>query len=298
MIKINLLPVAASRKKEKIVNQLILAILVILATMGGLGFRYYVIEMEIDKTQAEVDKLEIEIEGMKHVQKSIDEQKQKSNLLDTQRSAIESLGSKSNRNWFIRVLDKIGESAPRKKIFIQDLTFKGKNINIKGWAQEKDYVSKFMGELSIIPCGDLNAEEVPDICEVQMEKCERGSRTLVWEEGEQVVKFVKDYDKCRELYKEKIDEQTRVCGSDLQDAQQAKSSRCLGEKKGTADCKEAKDALEEVDKKCKKVKGENVALHQNEYVKYDSVILKELTRAQLSSGNITAYKFELNMTEK
>lgn len=293
MIKINLLPVAASKKKEKIVNQLILGALVVIATLGALAYRYIVLDMAIADTDKNIATLNSDLGRLAEVQRQYEEQQAKARFLEQQKTTIDKLRSYPFRNWFIRVLDKVSESAPRDEISIEQITYKGNIVTVKGYSKEERAITKFRGELSIIPC-----ESEQEICNVQRENCGIFQMTKKININDpnvatkQIEFAEKDYFKCRDFYKRQDEDEQEICVKKAQDLATKKASVCKTESK---ECTETKEMIAQVALECNVKKAEKRELHLMEYIKYDSVGFPIITRATLPGTKFVGYRFEISM---
>lgn len=167
MIKINLLPVKKAAKKERVMTQLYVGIVIIFLAVGVMGYRWYSLNSyvnyltkQIDNKQREKEKFTETINAVATLEAQID-------LLKKQLESINKL--ERGRDWFIRVLDKVAKSVPRDQLWVRTVSFvaakKAKtgpvgkeSIVIVGSTYNRDYVALFVGNLSIIPCDD----DLPD----------------------------------------------------------------------------------------------------------------------------------------
>jgi Tfp pilus assembly protein PilN len=298
MIKINLLPVKAAKKKEKVMTQVYVGILVIICALVGLGYVYYMQKSSIGQVQDQIKETNAKIDELKDAEKKFEELQKKKGLLDQQIEAISKLDQ--GRDWFVRVLDKISESVPHNQLWLSQVKFGGagrkssssakggvslsRSILLKGSAYDRDSVANFMGMLSIIPCDDsLAEEEKAPICQERNKRCRNyNNEKGTWEW---------DFDGCRRFYKEVCDD-SKNCGEDVRACKLDQKNACADSK--SKNCEEAKTRCSKVEQDCKNAATSCVKLHEEEYVAYDSVRLSYIkTTAKGKGGTDLVYDFEM-----
>ncbi len=186
MIKINLLPVKAAKKKERIMNQLIIGILIIGVVAVVLFLWNQSTREKKQNIEDQIKTAKKEIQKLNEAKKKFEELRKKEELLDKQLNAITQLDK--GRDWFIRVLDKITQSIPRDMVWVEKIKYGGSgggrskggrpqgaggnSITISGKSYDRDSIAIFMGNLSIAPCDDLlPEEEKEEICVRRNDKC-------------------------------------------------------------------------------------------------------------------------------
>ncbi len=144
MIKINLLPVRAVKKKESARQQLsILLLFLLLLFVGCLGI-YSITMAKIKSTQEEISNSEREIEVLKKkigeindIKKLQDDVKKKLDILDQLR--------RNNTGPAIRFA-KLSDSVP-DKVWLTKYTENGDNVSIGGVAFTEDLIAELMRNL-------------------------------------------------------------------------------------------------------------------------------------------------------
>jgi type IV pilus assembly protein PilN len=144
MVRINLLPVRVSKKKERGKQELILyALIVVIGLVGnwmwnsGRSTDLSGRQRTLAKTQADVQALERiigEVASIKTEQKALQE---KLAVLDT---------LKKGRSGPVRVLDELATMMP-KRVSLRKMTEKGGKVSFDGVAGTIDDVSAFLGAL-------------------------------------------------------------------------------------------------------------------------------------------------------
>ncbi len=144
MIRINLLPVRAAKKKESIRQQASVAGLSAVALLLVLGFLYFsvsrrVVELKdsIAGEQKEIVRLDKEIGELKNVES------EKKVILD-KLNIVKQL--EVNKKQHLKIFADIAGSIP-EKVWIDSLKEAGQNITITGFAAADDVVADFMRRL-------------------------------------------------------------------------------------------------------------------------------------------------------
>jgi type IV pilus assembly protein PilN len=153
MIKINLLPVRAAKKKETFMNQIYVGILVLVLVFAGVGWRAYSRKAEISRLDKEIVDRKKELDDLKGIVKKVEEFEAKKQVLEQKIALIEDL--EKGRDYFIQIIDQISQVIPGG-LWVTGLSFKGakgaskqsSTISVKGSAYEKDDVGIFIANLN------------------------------------------------------------------------------------------------------------------------------------------------------
>ena len=149
MIKINLLPVRAAKKKETFMNQLYVGILVLALCVAGIGWRAYIQKSKIAVTEKDIQDRKKELEDLKETVKKVEEFKAKKAVLEQKIATIETL--EQGRSKFIQIIDQISQAIPGGA-WVNSMTLKSTKGNaaivLRGSAYEKDDVGIFISNLS------------------------------------------------------------------------------------------------------------------------------------------------------
>jgi type IV pilus assembly protein PilN len=144
MIKINLLPVRATKKKESAKQQMYIFVIA-LAVYVGLGFLVYSYEMikikatndDIKRSTQEVQRLKSVIGEINNIKKLQDEVKKKLDILNRLR--------KEKTGPAIRMA-KLSEATP-EKVWLIKYAESGGHVSISGIAFNEDLIANFMRNL-------------------------------------------------------------------------------------------------------------------------------------------------------
>jgi type IV pilus assembly protein PilN len=157
MIKVNLLPVRAARKKETFMNQIYVGILVIIISLGVVTWRAWTMQSHIKSLEAQVSKRTKELKDLETIQKEVDKFKAMNKILEDKIAVMTSL--EEGRDWFIRIVDHISMSIP-DNVWITSMSLgagrsrrgggggiSSSPISINGEAYEKDAIGYFISNL-------------------------------------------------------------------------------------------------------------------------------------------------------
>ena len=145
MIRINLLPFRAARKKENIRRETSIFLLTFIFTTivmfyhnGTLNGKIKNFETRIAKTQTEIAKYRKSIREINRIKKEL-------RTLENKTKIIVRLNRQ--RKWGVTFLDSINYLVIEKRMWLTNLSAKGNRINIKGIALDNKTVADFMTRL-------------------------------------------------------------------------------------------------------------------------------------------------------
>jgi type IV pilus assembly protein PilN len=157
MIKVNLLPVRAAKKKETFMNQIYIGILVIIISVLVVGWRAWTMQSKIESLDTQINDRKRELAELRDIEKKVEEFKAKNKVLEDKISAIVAL--ESGRDWFIRIIDHVSMSMGTYDVWVTSLSMGGKGgrrggggiygapVKIQGGAFEKDAIAFFISNL-------------------------------------------------------------------------------------------------------------------------------------------------------
>lgn len=141
MIRINLLPVRAARKKENLKNQLYIFLFSLVLVLVGLFFVDSSNKSKIRQLNAEIKKNEAEIDRLKAIIGEVGKLKARKKSLEDKTKVIEKL--KSGRNAPVRMMDEFSNVIPQKA-WINSFSENGSSITINCEAVNEEVISDFM----------------------------------------------------------------------------------------------------------------------------------------------------------
>lgn len=179
MIRINLLPVRAAKKKESIRFQLTVAgliILLVIAVMGGVYFRAAseasAISAEIQRGQEELRRLKARVGELSRI-------KEQKRIVEEKLRIVRSL--EQARTGPSELFGKISEAIP-KEAWLSSLQDQGNRVTLTGYAAGDEVVADFMRGL----------EKFKDLGNVELDVARRVKEK---ETGSDVVNFIIRLDK-------------------------------------------------------------------------------------------------------
>ncbi len=144
MIRINLLPVRAAQKKERLRAQLSILTLSMLAVSIVCGAEYFRMMSKIDSKKAEISSVETQI---RQLQKKIGEVSRYKKLQADLKKKLEILQVlKDGRSGPVHLLDELNHALP-DKLWLTSFSASGGDVTIAGIAVDENVVATFMEKL-------------------------------------------------------------------------------------------------------------------------------------------------------
>lgn len=148
MIRINLLPVKAAQRKEKLRSQMVAAAATLVLTGAGCAVAYATLLGSIKARQQEIAAKEAEISQL---QKAIGEVGEVKKLQAELRGKLDVLAQlKSARSGPVRLLDELSRALP-EKVWLTSFKEAGGNISISGVGMNEETVAQFLRNLEASP---------------------------------------------------------------------------------------------------------------------------------------------------
>lgn len=142
MIRINLLPFRAARKKENVRRQISIFLLSLLFISVALVYYNIRLSSEIDVLNAKREKTKKELNATEKKARQVDNIKRQLNLLKKKRGVIDSL--QINRREPVQLVDAMTQLVIPGRMWFTNFTFSGRNVNITGTALDNQTVADFM----------------------------------------------------------------------------------------------------------------------------------------------------------
>ena len=156
MIRINLLPVRAAKKKETLQQQLIIAGLSLGVVLLAIIYMEVSISNKIDDVNKKIASINQEINKLKKEEKYSEEIKKKKKIVESKLKIIEDLDKKKSGP--VHLMDELSMSIPfepeaklPKKIQINSLKDSGGTLELKGFALDNEVIAGFMTNLENSP---------------------------------------------------------------------------------------------------------------------------------------------------
>lgn len=145
MIRINLLPFRAARKKENIRRQISIFLLTFLFTgaalfyyNGTLNTKIATLENEVQAKKKELATYQKAIKEIQRIRRRLNELKRKTRIINQ---------LNVNRKWPVLFLDSINDMIIEKRMWLTSLRIRNRNISIRGIALDNKTVADFMTRL-------------------------------------------------------------------------------------------------------------------------------------------------------
>ncbi|MEA2038714.1 MAG: PilN domain-containing protein [Thermodesulfobacteriota bacterium] len=145
MIKINLLPFRAARKKENVRRQISIYALSVIFLFVAMSYFYLSLNSQLKALQAEKSRNEQELATYAHTTKRINEVKKK--VKEIQSKLVIIRGLEKNKTGPVELLDEIARAVPKGKLWLNSLQQRGETLNLTGTATDNDTVALFMTNL-------------------------------------------------------------------------------------------------------------------------------------------------------
>lgn len=144
MIKINLLPVRAAKKKESLRQQISIAVLSLLFVLIVIVYLHIGIVRRIAEVNARIASTQEELTKTKAQIGEVSKFKAAKKLLEDKLGVIETL--KKGKAGPVKMLDELSRATP-DKLWMTSFKETGGNISIDGVANDNETIARFMTEL-------------------------------------------------------------------------------------------------------------------------------------------------------
>jgi type IV pilus assembly protein PilN len=145
MIRINLLPFRATRKKENVRRQVSIFLLSLAFLLIILFYYNFTLNSKIDNFNAKIKQTKTELEKYEKINKEIAQIKKKLNNLKKKMAVMDTL--ENNRFAPIKLMNAMTQVIVPKRMWFTRLQSKGNRVNISGIAQDNTTVADFMVRL-------------------------------------------------------------------------------------------------------------------------------------------------------
>jgi type IV pilus assembly protein PilN len=145
VIRINLLPVRRSKKRDAATRELAIGGGVLGGLIALLYVWYVVMGAKIASTDERIAKTEAEIKRIEQDIVKVDEFKKKKRELESKLTVIDDL--KAKKTGPVKLLDELASNVP-KKVWLQSFDEKGGVMILEGGAGDYDYLSDFLADLT------------------------------------------------------------------------------------------------------------------------------------------------------
>lgn len=177
MIRINLLPVRAAQKKEKLRSQLSILFLCLVLVGAGCGALYVTKMLELDGIKEEVADIDRQNQALKKKLGEVANFEKKKEELEQKLAVLNDL--KTAKAGPVHLLDELSRALP-DKIWLTQFSESGGNINLAGYGDAERTVASFMNNLERSPYYsnvELAVTEQASVGGVKMQKFTLKCRT-------------------------------------------------------------------------------------------------------------------------
>jgi len=144
MIKINLLPYRAERKKQQIIDHIIVACLSFTPVIIGIIISFSIISFKISSTTDEITKT---VEDIKRQQATVEKIKSFKTTKDALLKKLDIIKTlQKNKSGPVHIMDQLSVNLPGK-IWLTALKQSGMELKIEGTALDNQTISKYMTNL-------------------------------------------------------------------------------------------------------------------------------------------------------
>jgi len=144
MIRINLLPVKAARKREYGQQQLLLFLVILFGVGVALYFWYDFEEKKIARAKSDIQEVKKEIKRLENVIGEVKQIKEKKAELQKRLDVIDML--KRGKVGPVRMMDDLSSRIP-KKVWLHGVEQRGSTVAMTGEAMNNEEIANFLREL-------------------------------------------------------------------------------------------------------------------------------------------------------
>lgn len=148
MIRINLLPVRAAKKKDLGLKQLVLLGLLVVGVLLGNYYWWSSVDTTLESTKNQVAKLEQDIAQLDRIIGEVNEISKQKKALEEKLAVLEKL--RKGRTGPVRMLDELATIMP-EKVWLSSFDEKGGSVTIKGGAMTNEDLADLMKALKKSP---------------------------------------------------------------------------------------------------------------------------------------------------
>ncbi len=146
MIRINLLPFRAARKREDIKRQILIYVAVVCVTLAAMGVYFFHISSKLSGLKGEESSLKQELATYQKELSEIKDLENKITQINSKLDVIKEL--EKGKTGPVLLLSDISDAVPKDKLWLTSLSEKNGNISLSGTAMDNETVSLFMKNLN------------------------------------------------------------------------------------------------------------------------------------------------------
>lgn len=169
MIRINLLPFRAARKKENIRRQLMIYGLSVLLLFCVMGYTFFYLTSTLSGLKEDQKRIEDELKTYEKTIKSIAELEKKIKEIRAKLEVIREL--EKNKTGPVHLLDEIAMAVPKEKLWLSSMKENKGSLTLTGTAMDNETIALFMTNLEsseYISAVDLQSAKLRTIPEYKL----------------------------------------------------------------------------------------------------------------------------------
>jgi type IV pilus assembly protein PilN len=169
MIRINLLPFRAARKKENIRRQLMVYGLSVVLTFCIMGYTFFYLSSTLTGLKEDQKRIQDELRGYEQTIKRIGELEKKIKEIRAKLEVIREL--EKNKTGPVHLLDEISMAVPREKLWLNSMKESKGTLTLTGTAMDNETIALFMTNLEkseYISGVDLQSAKLRNIPEYKL----------------------------------------------------------------------------------------------------------------------------------
>ncbi len=145
MIRINLLPFRAERKKENIKRQISIYFLTLVLLLIGSGYLFLSLSRTLSALEADKAAKEKELASYAKTNQEIEKLKKTISEIKKKLDVIQTL--EKNKKGPIQLLEEVSKAVPKERLWLNEMNEKGGILSLSGTAMDNDTVALFMTNL-------------------------------------------------------------------------------------------------------------------------------------------------------
>jgi len=169
MIRINLLPFRAARKKENIRRQLMIYGLSVVCLFCVMGLAFINLKSTLSDVKKEKEDIEVKLKSYEQTIKKIGELEKKIKEIRAKLEVIREL--ERNKTGPVHLLDEIALAVPREKLWLSGMKENRGSLTLTGTAMDNETIALFMTNLEkseYISGVDLQSAKLRNIPEYKL----------------------------------------------------------------------------------------------------------------------------------
>ena len=145
MIRINLLPFRAARKKENVKRQITIYVLTVSLIFSTMGYFFWSLSRQLSALRDEEKNIQAELKKFDKAIREISEYEEKIAELKAKLDVIKGLEEKKTGP--VHLLDEISMAVPSQQLWLRSFEERGGLLTLEGTAMDNETVARFMTNL-------------------------------------------------------------------------------------------------------------------------------------------------------